>query len=110
MTTNITRATPEDAGCWIDGWLGQYASAHMLQLAVDHGYPADERALHAALQHLASMGVSATPEPSADDLDRVEDAADAAERWMNEHVAPDGLAFGWHDGEFFLQDEEWWSE
>jgi hypothetical protein len=38
------------------------------------------------------------------------DLSDEAEQWLNDHVAPDGCSFGWHDGSFFLQTTEWWSE
>ncbi len=37
-------------------------------------------------------------------------AADEAEAWINEHVAPEGYSFGWHDGEWFLSSTEWWEE
>jgi hypothetical protein len=31
--------------------------------------------------------------------------ADEAESYLNEKVAPEGLVFGWYDGEFFLSRE-----
>ena len=36
--------------------------------------------------------------------------ADDAETWLNEHVAPEGYQFGWHDGEFFLWSNEEWEQ
>lgn len=34
--------------------------------------------------------------------------AESAEAWLNANVAPDGWAFGWHDGEFMLwPDSDW---
>jgi hypothetical protein len=47
-----------------------------------------------------------------DDLDFVEftDLANEVTDWLNENVASDGYAFGWHDGEFMFMTKEWWSE
>ena len=36
-------------------------------------------------------------------------ASEEAEEYLNS-ICPDGYSFGWHDGEFFLMDAEWWEE
>lgn len=33
-----------------------------------------------------------------------------AEDWLNRHVVPADYQFGWHDGEFCLQLDEWWDQ
>jgi hypothetical protein len=36
--------------------------------------------------------------------------SDEAEEWMNDNVAPEGFAFGWHDGEWFLWSIKEWQD
>ena len=36
--------------------------------------------------------------------------ADEADAWLNDYVALDGHSFGWHEGEYHYQTQEWWSE
>ena len=49
--TEITRALPSDAGCWIDGHWGQYAVARMVAMAESYGY-VDEIVAGIAHRHL----------------------------------------------------------
>lgn len=111
------KATPADAGCWIDGHWGQYGVARMVKIAADHGY-VDEAAqppfatldvVACASSVLRSIGPS-EHEATDDEWNCLDEACDDVEAWMNEHVAPEGFSFGWHDGEFFLQSQEWWAE
>lgn len=107
----VKRATAADAGCWVDGHYGQYAVAIMVSVATQCGFADDELALIAA-RHLASM---AAPSDSSSQLTDTEaeylfDSSDRVESWLNEHVAPAGYLFGWHDGEFFLASDDWWQE
>lgn len=82
------KASPDTAGCWVAGDWGQYATGRVIVLASCYGY------------------APAAYDP--DDFEQVCEEADAAEAWMNEHVAPEGYSFGWYDGEFFLwADNEW---
>ena len=111
--TEITRALPSDAGCWIDGHWGQYAVARMVEIAESCGY-VDDQIIDIADRHLASMAYSR--EPITDEEHEIlSDACDEVEAWLNEHVAPEGFYFGWYEGEFYLSaegddDEEWAGE
>ena len=108
----ITRATPEDAGCYVDGHWGQYAVAHMINRAEEFGYGTaehfgatladpsarqqleDQQALiHLADRHLASMGPSDAPGLSDDEHEVLMQASDDVENWLNKHVAPEGYSF-----------------
>ena len=110
MTTNeTTTVTPVDAGCWVDGHWGQYGPARVIEVAGDYGFD-HPKAASLASRHVASMGPSDSPDLTDDEYEAMQWASEEAESYLNEHVAPEGYAFGWQDGEFFLQSEEWWSE
>lgn len=109
-----SRAVPKDAGCYVDGHWGQYAVAHMVSRAEEFGYDNPEvialadrhmdECTHGGITH---EGI----QPLTDDEHEILiDASDEVENWLNEHIAPEGYFFGWHDGEFFLQSQEWWDE
>lgn len=49
-----------------------------------------------------------TPDVAAERIINQGGLADEAETWLNEHVAPHGFSFGWHDGDFTLCHDEWW--
>ena len=115
MSTNtITKASPADAGCWIDGHWGRYGTPRLIEIAQDHGMVLDRDDEGA----LKSYGLDIEDFRGEDN--ELHDAAewvigqgglgDFAEEWMNENVAPDGFYFGWNDGEFFLWDTETWEE
>lgn len=110
MSAEITKATPDSAGCWIDGHWGQYGIARMIQIAAEHGYsdraPVDIPAERLAEIHLASMGPSTTPGLTDSQWEDMTWAADGVELWMNENVAPEGYHFEWSDGEFFLSADD----
>ncbi len=99
----IVQATPANAGCWVEGHLGQYAVAEMVSLARHHGY-SDWPIIDIADRHLASMGPSISEDISDDEHETLAWSADEVEAWMNENVAPDGYYFAWEDGEFFLRE------
>lgn len=106
----ITKALPTDAGCYVDGHWGQYGSARMIQVAEQFGYE-DVEVGAIAEKHLSSMYPSTSDTLTDDEHDILMDALDVAEQWLNEHVAPEGYSFGWHDGEYFLwSNEEWENE
>ena len=108
--TIITQATPADAGCWIDGHWGQYGIARLVEIAEGMGYN-DAEMIDYASRHLASMARSNTFGITDDEHEALTDSCDDVEVWMNDHLAPEGFAFGWHDGEFFLwSDEDWEAE
>ena len=76
-------------GCWIEGSWGQYGVVRLQEIAEAYGW---------------------TGERLDADAEFVNDAADEAEAYMNESVAPEGYSFGWHDGEFFLWSDADWEE
>lgn len=98
------RAFPQEAGCWISGHRGQYAILDLLEIAESWGWDGPERLAYGTYE-----AEQADP-PWERDLEFEVVAADAAERWMNEQVAPEGYAFGWEDGEFYLMPMKWWRE
>ena len=107
--SDIIKATPEDAGCYVDGHWGIYGVAHMVARAQEWGY-GDAEVIDLASRHLASMGPS-REDGLADNEDwTLTDASDEIEEWLNTNVAPEGYQFGWHEGEFFLQSDQWWNE
>jgi hypothetical protein len=117
----IIKATPADAGCYVEGHWGQYAVAHMVQRAEEYGYASDrtaslkERAhrediADLAARKLATMGPSGAPSLTDDEHEALSDASDSVEAWLNDNVAPDGYAFGWLDGEFYLWSDEQWED
>lgn len=102
------RATPADAGCWIDGHWGQYAVARSIQIAASLGY-SDAEAIDIAARHLASMGPSTAPEITDDEAECLYSQAgygDSACDWLNDHIAPEGYSFDWWEGEFFLSADD----
>jgi hypothetical protein len=106
---SITKATPADAGCYVDGHWGQYAVAHMVNRAEEYGY-AEAEVIDLADRHIASMGPSDAPGLTDDEHEALSDASDSVEQWLNDNVAPDGYSFGWHDGEFYLWSDEQWED
>jgi hypothetical protein len=111
----IIKATPADAGCYVEGWWGQYAGAHMIMRATEFGYD-DAQAIDLASRKLAEMApvtaaVFGDPVGIRDYEEEWLDAvSEEAEQWLNDNVAPEDYYFGWHDGEFFLQSVDWWDE
>lgn len=103
----IQKATANDVGCHVSGWHGQYGGAAMVLTARSFGYN-DAELIAIAEQHYDSMA-SRDHEPITDDEhQQLSDALDEVEQWLNDNVAQDGYAFGWHDGEFFYQSATWW--
>lgn len=99
----IIVATPDQAGCWVDGSFGQYADAHVILSACASGW------LDMAAFDIASRWIAMEPFTDSE-LHLLVSFADDAEAWMNENIAPEGYMFGWHDGEFFMMTTEWWME
>ncbi len=92
--------TTHETGCYIDGHWGQYGTARIIEIAHDFGW-VDVEASELAAKHLASMGPSTSPDLTDDEHDRLIDAADDAEAWLNDNAADDEHYWGWHDGELF---------
>jgi hypothetical protein len=92
------RVTPADSGCWVAGHHGHYASAIVIETALNYGWH-DTQAAEIAARY---------PELTEHEQDVLNDVVNDAEQWLNEHIAPEGYSFGWHDGEFFLWTTEEW--
>lgn len=95
-------APTHETGCYIDGHWGQYGTARIIEIAADFGW-VDEEASTLAAKHLASMGPSTSPDLTDDEYDRLIDAADDAEAWLNDNAADDEHYWGWDDGELFYR-------
>jgi hypothetical protein len=117
MTTD-TRPTAADAGCWIAGRDGDIAFSDCIEVAIGYGWELSEteQAALEAFKQDADTFVSPVPasypgvQYVADWIINQGGLLDGAVEWLNEHVAPEGFAFGWMDGDFFLQPDEWWEE
>lgn len=93
-------ALPEP-GCYVDSHWGQYATARAVQVALEQGWD-DSEARDLAARHLAAMGPSTEPGLNEDEFERLVQACDDAEAWLNDQPRPDGHYWGWNDGDFGL--------
>jgi hypothetical protein len=96
----VERATPADAGCWVEGSRGWRGLSYMVSRAEEWGYPLSTEDREAIEAYHEGDG----------DLVIAGEIASEAETWLNDHVSPDGYSFGWHDGEFMLWSAETWCE
>lgn len=114
-----------ELGCWIDGHWGQYGPDRLISIAVAQGWgPAEDSEaspievallVELAQDRLDDIGTSRTTfEDRLARFGRTEgwyfdeqpDLADEVENWLNS-ICPEGYSFGWYDGEFYLQSDEW---
>lgn len=107
--TDIIKASPADAGCYVDGRWGQYGTAHMIERAQEFGYSESE-VIELAARHLASMGPSTSEGLTTDEYWLLADLGNNVEAWLNENVAPEGYSFGWYEGEFYLWADSQWED
>lgn len=123
------KITSDMAGCWIEGSRGQYATSYLVEIALsypgylrastrsDTTYARTEarqlvRAYNAGkdvckYRRKPRYGSSYTVTITTV-FEHIMDLADEAEEFLNT-LAPKGYTFGWFDGEFFLQLDEWWT-
>jgi hypothetical protein len=94
-------ANMPEPGCYVDSHYGQYAVARAIQVAGEFGWK-DGEAAELAARHLACMGPSNAEPLDVDEFERLTDACDDAEEWLNDNVSVSGHAWGWHDGDFGL--------
>lgn len=94
--TQVTRWSPADAGCIIDGVHGRYGYTRVIEIARNNGF---------AVTPLDDAAITLYDRGEACSYDYIYDLADSAEKWLNEHCAPEGYHFHWHDGDFFLSNE-----
>lgn len=104
----VARLDESAAGCVLDG--------------ANHGWRITASAItYASAQDFPVSGVDAAVirafQSGDPDRDRdgscaeyVSTMADEAIEWLNEHVAPEGHAFGWHDGDLMLWSDETWGD
>jgi hypothetical protein len=104
--TQIKRWTPADAGCLISSGHGWRSVGYVIQMAMDNGYSdkaSDRLAVTAFLDNRTTFTDSFGIEQDTSDwvLDQG-GLADTAVDWLNEHIAPEGHLFHWHEGDFYL--------
>ena len=102
-------------GCWLEGSRGWTAIGALVNIAVANGMSLDADGQTIVDAYLSQADTVTLSDGKVLDDDRIaeivrEDLAGDAETYLNEHVAPEGWAFGWHDGEFFFWPESDWSE
>lgn len=110
-----------DLGCWIDGHWGQYGPDRLIDIAIAEGWEPEgaEELVTCAQARLGDIGTSRDTferlceqfehMTEADVLEAIVELSEEAETYLNTLV-PDSHLFGWHDGEFFLQPNQWWDE
>ena len=98
----VTKATADNAGCWVDGARGWAAPIHMVDIAVERGWPITDE----------DQEILDLVKDRRGDCDREtwQELCDDVESWLNDHVAPEGFSFGWHDGDFVLWTLASWCE
>jgi len=89
MNTSTKQLTASDVGCYVDSTHGIYGTNRVCALAKLFGWN--------GLPDYAN-----TSEPLGLEY------AYEAQIWLNKNVATEGCEFGWCDGEFHYQTEEWW--
>lgn len=91
-------------GTYVSDWFGQYAIPRMLTIASAYGFkgtqPEDAKLLDIA-EHAAET-LSWREDTPEDTTELLIDLADDAETWLNEFIVPEGMAFGWWEGDFKL--------
>jgi len=92
----ITRLTPNDVGCYVDSWWGQYSIAHMIDRAREFGF-IDDELTSLATRKLALMMPSRSlgPDLTDDEDERLSDSDDTVLAWLTDYVAPAGHSFQW---------------
>lgn len=122
--------TPDMAGCWIDGSRGVYAASALVEIAL--AYPgflkgrnwrettqSRKEARHILSAYNAGEDTAKyrqRPKYSASFTVTIEEVgehlsglSEQAEQFLK-GIAPEGYTFGWHDGDFFFQTDEWWED
>lgn len=117
------RITPTEAGCWIDEINGRESPAIVAEIAMGLGWlkGRDRRdtmsqrgEVRAIIRAYRSGSETAWfRRVKIDDVpgQMINQAgiADEATDYLNT-LAPEGYAFGWHDGSLFLMSDKWWQE
>lgn len=91
--------TFDDAGCYVAGQSGQYASDEAIMLAVDHGFPWPADVSQADRDTIARRS---NWDSDAEPYEHVHELADEAIEWLNDNRCAKDMVFDWCDGELFL--------
>lgn len=123
VTVHHPRLTVAEAekeeGCWLESGRGWRISAEAVNLAAGYGFPldADDRAIVAYYLEgdpsealTLNGGETVSPDDIHEHVLGADGLVDHATDWLNDHIAPEGYRFGWHDGEFFLWTDVTWEE
>jgi hypothetical protein len=94
----VVKATPDQAGCWLDGAMGWHNSYRVVDVAVARGWPITVEDAATADRYQASGGTT--------DYEVIDDMVRDATDWLTDNVAPDGYTFEWVDGDLVLWSEE----
>lgn len=86
-----TRLGQDAVGCYVDSTHGIHAPRRVMTLAKVYGW-----------NGLLDLDISEW------DFEDLSHYADEAEKWLNDNKASEGYSFGWYDGEFHYQTNEWW--
>lgn len=92
-----------EPGCYLDSHRGHYIQRDMLRFAEGEGYPVDKRMDDVLSQYDKYYWEEDYP------IEELHDGVQSAEDWLNEHRCPEGLCWGWNEGDFGLypiEDEE----
>ena len=76
----------------------------MVEIAQGFGFELD------GLERQSTANYLSDEYTDGDAAEIVYGAADKAEAYLNEHVAPEGYSFGWYEGEFYLWLVEAWED
>src|SRR4029078_3202609 len=110
MTENLELAT----GCWIDGHWGHFAYTRLIEIAQDYGYEIsddDEKAVNAYKANDDEFdGECGEKHNASEGILMKGGLMDELEEVLNKHVAREGFAFGWVDGELFYMNSEWFDQ
>lgn len=98
-----------EIGCLVDGLYGvDHFAAKVVEFANHHGFytwvPGE---FNDAELHLMS---NRNVDGFEDEILGQGNLLDLSVEWLNDHVAEAGHYFGFHDGDFFYQTDEWWSQ
>jgi hypothetical protein len=88
-----------DVGCLLDSHTGRYNIPRVIGIALDYGMPMEDQD--------AEYWANKEDDP---DSEYMIEWSQASEEWLNENVADEGFMFGWMDGDFFYQSENWWED
>jgi len=103
----MTTPTKHTAGSYVDSacW-GEASNRRVALLALANGWQPDGY----IGEYLSNPKYAAELEVSPTESDFWLDAAEEAEKWLNEHASEENHCWGWHEGNFRYQSLDWWWE